>query len=185
MAKNQKEHIKELEDKLKALEHKDEYNGWTNRESWAMALWLDNEQSTQEATLEKVREIIKGIDNDERVKDKTWSRNEAILFRTADGLKEWLEEMRLDAFEDPANHKEALKMWEDIGSEYRIDWHEVAKHFIQDIQENDEYEKRKEEKASGVQRETKKCRKCGKTIDGGRVLSLCDECIEKARQSQK
>jgi hypothetical protein len=146
MAKNQKERIKELEDKVKALEHKDEYSGWSNRETWALVLWIDNDQGLYNEAREKVKEIIKNIDDDKRVKEKTWKRDEAMVFVTEDTLKEWLEDMRSEAFEDPANFKGVLKMWDDIGSDYRIDWREVAEHYVRGELEEMEYEKRKEKK---------------------------------------
>lgn len=34
------------------------YNGWTNYETWAVKLWIDNDQSTQEYWLEMARECV-------------------------------------------------------------------------------------------------------------------------------
>jgi len=31
------------------MENEKEYNGWTNYETWLVALWIDNVQATQEA----------------------------------------------------------------------------------------------------------------------------------------
>jgi len=35
---------------------KKEYNGWTNYETWAVKLWLDNEQSSSEFWNERAKE---------------------------------------------------------------------------------------------------------------------------------
>src|SRR5881394_2109748 len=36
----------------------EEYNGWTNRETWAVALWINNEQGSQESVHDLVRELV-------------------------------------------------------------------------------------------------------------------------------
>jgi hypothetical protein len=146
MAKNQKEHIKELEEKVKALEHKDEYQGWANRETWAMGLWIDNDQGLYNEAREKVQAIIKNIDNDENVKNKIWKRDQAIVFRTEDALKNWMEELKSEAYDNPADHVELLKMWDDIGSDYRIDWRELAEAYVRNELESMEHEKKQEKK---------------------------------------
>ena len=35
----------------------EEYNGWTNRETWAVALWLDNDQGLHEMATDRVAEV--------------------------------------------------------------------------------------------------------------------------------
>lgn len=35
------------------------YNGWTNYETWAVKLWLDNEQHTQEYWGERAKELLR------------------------------------------------------------------------------------------------------------------------------
>jgi hypothetical protein len=90
------------------------YNGWKNRETWATALWLDNEEGTQ-AGAQRIAELA----SDKR--------------ECADMLEEFVTEM-LDmeaVFElDPASRKERIAMSSDIGSLYRVDWWEIAEHYL-------------------------------------------------------
>jgi hypothetical protein len=87
----------------------EEYQGWKNRETWAMALWLDNEQGLYNQSREVTREAIKNGGN---------------LYDAEKAIKEWIEELEADACEAP--QKELCKMFQDIGSLWRIDWSEVA-----------------------------------------------------------
>ncbi len=57
------------------------YNGWTNYETWAVALWMDNEQGSQEYWHEQAREMVERHDDPQM---------RAVLF--ADALKEQHEE---------------------------------------------------------------------------------------------
>jgi hypothetical protein len=41
------------------------YNGWTNYETWNWALWLDNEQGTQEYWREQAAEAYRNADKGE------------------------------------------------------------------------------------------------------------------------
>lgn len=122
--------------------NEDEYQGWPNRETWAMVLYIDNDQGLQEQTFERIRETIRNINNDENIKNKIWTRNEAIKFRTEEHLKDWMEELRLEALEHPGEpQKEVLKMFDDIGSFWRIEWTDVAEHYLHDIIQEDEFRK--------------------------------------------
>jgi len=43
----------------------EEYNGWTNRETWATALHIDNDQSLQEEASEKISaSFLEDMDNE-------------------------------------------------------------------------------------------------------------------------
>ena len=42
-----------------------EYNGWTNRETWVVNLWLTND----ECYYEELRSIIKNFDSDEQAEE--------------------------------------------------------------------------------------------------------------------
>jgi len=93
----------------------EEYNGWKNRETWATALWLDNDESTQNemVAIATVKETQREI---------------------ADAIEEYVEEM-LDMenlLSAPlAIRKNLLSITTDIGSLYRVDWYEIAAGYMQ------------------------------------------------------
>ena len=69
--------ISELENQIKKMEEDTKYNGWSNYETWLVALWLDNEEGTQ-------REAERIV------------RASADRARAGRGLKEMCEEMMPD-----------------------------------------------------------------------------------------
>lgn len=83
----------------------EEYNGWSNRETWAVALWIDNEQRLQAKALELAKE----------------NKGQREL---ADAIESWLD----DYFNQ--NWVQARTMREDIGSLYRVNWWEIAEGYL-------------------------------------------------------
>lgn len=95
----------------------DQYNGWTNRETWATKLWLDNDQALQELTQEMAEksDSVAGL---------------------ADNLSDFVSEL-LDMEEvlsaPPAQRKELISMSRDIGSLYRVNWWEIAESYLSEM----------------------------------------------------
>jgi hypothetical protein len=89
----------------------EEYNGWTNRETWATSLWLNNEQALQEQVTDQARE----------------ASNLGVF-------ADYIEEMISDLFDE---NWEGLKaMRNDIGSLYRVNWIELAESFMSEVENN-------------------------------------------------
>ena len=84
----------------------EEYNGWTNRETWATALHIDNEQGLQEHAIKLGK-----------IKNQTQRG-------LADALESWL-----NGYFD-RNWVKARSMREDIGSLYRVNWWELAEGYL-------------------------------------------------------
>lgn len=97
----------------------EEYNGWTNRETWAAKLHLDNDQALNEYAYEYVREEIANHDKGEEI-------NAYYLGQT---LKNWVEEDLL-TLENVAGNKGLWLMLTDIGSLYRVNWREIAQAYL-------------------------------------------------------
>jgi len=92
-----------------------EYNGWTNRETWAVNLWLDNDRGLYET----VQELAKHTD----------CCTEPLMC-----LEESLEALFDDAFADIAEiSQEGLTMLKDIGSLYRVNWREIAENILEEL----------------------------------------------------
>lgn len=100
------------------------YNGYKNRETWALCLWLNNDQGDQEQALERAETALSEWDVQQADK-----RQQARYIGQA--IEAWFDEMTADAVEDPsARTGDLLRMLFDIGSLYRVDWDEVGSHFI-------------------------------------------------------
>lgn len=92
----------------------DEYNGWTNRETWAFVLHFNNDQGLQEAALEIATDMAD--DYPHRV-------GEALIDYAETLFDEW-------------HDVEGIRMMQsDIGSLWRIDAAEVGAAFQADAAE--------------------------------------------------
>ena len=99
----------------------EEYNGWTNRETWATALHIDNDYGLLHNALEYVREETRGED-------------EVDIYDLAEGFKYQLEEDIL-TFENVRENRSLWLMLTDIGSLYRVNWRELAEHYLDQVKE--------------------------------------------------
>ena len=95
----------------------DEYNGWTNRETWAVALYTDSEQFVQEAV-----NAMAVATYEEHGEDKASALVE---------LEQDIEALWDEAFSDIENMDySSLNMLKDIGSLYRVNWREIAESYL-------------------------------------------------------
>jgi hypothetical protein len=104
----------------------EEYNGWTNRETWATKLHLDNDQYLNEIAWEYVREEIAGHDQGEEIN----------AYHLGHTLKTWIEEDLLTFEGITVNNSDGHYLWimlTDIGSLYRVNWREIAQAYLDEI----------------------------------------------------
>ena len=113
------------------------YNGWTNRETWALVLHLDNEQSTYEYAREQATAAYDDALTEAGQDYPEWPEDQrAALARskTADAMRELAEALYTrDGYVDATGGSwpdDLADAASDIGSLWRIDWLEVAAHFI-------------------------------------------------------
>jgi len=102
-----------------------EYNGWTNRETWATKLHLDNDQVLQEIALDYTRIALQ----DEQKESVT-------AYTLGEQLESWITEDLL-TLNNIAGNQGLFNMLTDIGSLYRVSWQEIAESFIDDVIENE------------------------------------------------
>lgn len=95
------------------------FNGWSNRETWAAALWIDNDQSLSETARDYTRQEIDGHDQGEEVNP----------YYLGEALKTWIEDELL-TFENVSGNRELWMMLTDIGSLYRVNWYEIAENYL-------------------------------------------------------
>lgn len=104
----------------------EQYNGWTNRETWATKLHLDNDQYLYECAYEYVREEIAGHDKGEEIN----------AYHLGQTLKNWIEEDLLTFENITQANSDGHYLWlmlTDIGSLYRVDWREIAQAYLDDV----------------------------------------------------
>jgi hypothetical protein len=102
-------------------------NGWKNRETWAAMLYLENDQGLSD----QARERLTGAFNYGRIDGETVAdRRASGIDRAAKSLEEWISQLFTGAgyrdefgSEWPQTLQHAAA---DIGSLYRIDYHEIA-----------------------------------------------------------
>lgn len=105
----------------------EDYNGWSNRETWATALHINNDQALYELS----RDYAQTAWN-EHAEDGEGQYATATDC-LADTLQNWIEEDLL-TLENLAGNQALFNMLTDIGSLYRVNWSEIAETFIQEVE---------------------------------------------------
>ena len=106
------------------------YNGWTNRETWAVALHINNDQGWQESVHEAIREDMRTDSED------FWNNvpdNATAARKAGEIIKDLVEE----ALEDIYTDAEYRRVRDDIGSLWRVNWTELGASFLSDLEELD------------------------------------------------
>lgn len=97
-----------------------EYNGWTNRETWATALHINNDEGLYNQAREMASEYAKQ-------RDEASIANESWLFaQYCDQIENFID----DLFDENWDNLKAMR--NDIGSLYRVNWREIAESFVEE-----------------------------------------------------
>jgi hypothetical protein len=107
----------------------DRYNGWANYETWAVKLWIDNEQGSYEYWREQARDVIENCSDKHPNEFADKAANERIML--GERLKDMHEsdaeqfmEQQSGVFADLLNHALA-----------RVEWNEIAQSMLEDERE--------------------------------------------------
>lgn len=104
------------------------YEGWTNRETWAVSLHLSNTEELYSELLEVVKD---GVDGTHR-----WATNRdpevGVVQRVADSIESYVESLFEPVFHAPGEWvpKAVLLMAQEVGSTWRVNWRELAEAYI-------------------------------------------------------
>ena len=100
----------------------EEYNGWPNRETWALVLHINNVRGLQDWAHDLTAELVAeyGTTAFNRVGE-----------RIVDGLEEIVHDGLLNG--SPVEAEHGLMILRDVGSFWRIDWAEVGESMIEAI----------------------------------------------------
>jgi hypothetical protein len=103
----------------------EKYNGYTNRETWTLALNIDNDDSLSYVVIEAVKQIMV----------QHTSNQVYFVIKYLENFVDQLQEWRFD--EASGNINQGLvSILDDIGSTWRIDYNELAHKYIQEYKEN-------------------------------------------------
>ena len=101
-----------------------EYNGWSNYETWNVALWLDNDQGTQDMVREWAEEAWKDA---EEAQPPYLTRERHATRTLADQIEEYIEENNPLAGD--------ASMYSDIltANLHEVNWAEIAKGAVEEV----------------------------------------------------
>jgi hypothetical protein len=139
---------------MNKMENETKFNGWTNHVTWAIALWLDNEQGSYLYWREQAEEHWKNAANCNQVIREVWTREEAAKFNLADQLRDEIRDN--SPLQEASMYSDLLTSaldeinWQEIAGNWLEDWTEAAEkeqkeaEAEQDKEENDKAEEEKE-----------------------------------------
>lgn len=98
------------------------YNGWTNYETWAVNLWMGNDQGSYSYYGERSQEAY-----DDAEADDYFTRDERATLDLSDILKR--------DFEEANPLADQASVWSDMLSAAlsEVNWYEIAEHLIADV----------------------------------------------------
>ena len=102
------------------------YNGWTNSETWLVALWIDNEESSADYWRERVEETWR----DATPGEHAWQTvSHQACYDLADALKSHFEE----------NAPEVDGFWTDLlgAALSEVNWQEIANGMLEAIEQGE------------------------------------------------
>lgn len=114
------------------------YNGWANRETWAAALHLSNDQGLYNLATETVRAARANwapIPELGDWYDQEGNREAAMRRAAGEAIEELYNAIVEDAFGEGMPHDDVQTvagMVRDVGSTWRVDWAAVADSFHED-----------------------------------------------------
>ena len=105
---------------------KQQNDGWTNFETWAISSWLNKNETTRERWAMTARRCLSEAHKSEKFKSKVWTREEAETY----GLSNLLEEHF--RFQCPLPEDSPYRLLLITAMGY-VNWDEVADHLLSNV----------------------------------------------------
>lgn len=103
------------------------YNGWANRETWALNLWLTNDEGLYNLTRERVAGARADAEDPDDADSAYW----------VGGIVRGVWDELTDPDEQMMDVAAILAMVSDIGSVYRVDWDEIGAAWLESAREDE------------------------------------------------
>ena len=107
------------------------HEGWSNYETWAVALWIDNQKSSCHYWRDEARRHRNDSPTCRQVQDGTWNAEQAATFNLADQLKE--ETTDASPLAEPTVYSDLLG-----AAISEVNWSEIAERLLADIAEDEQ-----------------------------------------------
>jgi hypothetical protein len=101
------------------------YNGWTNRETWLVNLWMDNEQGSQEYWRERAQECYSRAPYADDQIENEWAAIVVLAEELEQSHDEMIEQSNLDTSGVLIDFVNQC-----MG---QVNWREIAEHYIHEF----------------------------------------------------
>jgi len=108
-----------------------EYQGWTTYETWAVALWLDNDQALYDHARRLTRWAWQEALTSRHMQEWGFTQQEAAISRLAEVLRDFIEER---------NPVTEASVYADLmnAAICEVNWREVAESYIKELVSDEE-----------------------------------------------